>query len=48
MTVYDKEGRGYKVAHSVDEKEWLEAGYTKEKPKKQPIKRKAQTATKDK
>lgn len=33
--VYDKDGKEYKVKHSVDLKEWLEAGYMLQAPKKQ-------------
>jgi len=31
--VYDKDGKEFKVAHRIDVKEWLEAGYLEENPK---------------
>jgi hypothetical protein len=31
--VYDKDGKEFKVNHSIDLADWLEAGYTLENPK---------------
>ena len=41
MTIlYDKKGNAFKVTHSVDVKEWVDAGYSEEKPKrKAPLKK---------
>lgn len=34
MTLYDKDGKEYKVPHKVDQREWLATGdYFKENPK---------------
>ena len=33
-TLYDSKGKEYEVPHEIDVKEWLDNGFTKEKPKK--------------
>jgi hypothetical protein len=33
-TVYDKSGKEYNVPHAVDVREWVNAGYLEEKPKR--------------
>lgn len=38
VVVYDKQGNEFKVPHSIDVKDWLDAGYTLENPKEKKAK----------
>ena len=50
MLVYDAKGKEYNVPHPIDEAEWLEAGYLKDKPvqKREGSPKKDSTPVKDK